>query len=210
MRLCTTYIYIHACISPYIKSKFRIRIFEKVILKLENWHVKFHSVPHAIYRSIKQLKLQKNNKWTKILNLSPLEQKIHSFNTFYITEYTNTYKHVLKRLLHLSFKTFYFTPCVPRVSRLNFLLFDVLSYCLPHKILLHDVPQNIPLLLPRSLPQFVQNIYITGIWAIRLIYHRIYIKNGAPRIKVLVSNPKMYTKWMYMKWTNFLSFFKSC
>ena len=81
-----------------------------------------------------------------MLNLSPLEQKIHSFNTFYITEYTNTYKHVLKRLLHLSFKTFYFIPCVPRVSRLSFLLFDVLSYCLLHKILLHDVQQNKSLL----------------------------------------------------------------
>ena len=81
-----------------------------------------------------------------MLNLSPLEQKIHSFNTFYITEYTNTYKHVLKRLLHPSFKTFYFIPYVPRVSRLSFLLFDVLSYCLLHKILLHDVQQNISLL----------------------------------------------------------------
>lgn len=78
-----------------------------------------------------------------MLNLSPLEQKIHSFSTLYITEYTNTYKHVLKRLLHLSFKTFYFIHCVPRVSRLSFLLFNILSYCLPHKISLHDVPQNI-------------------------------------------------------------------
>ena len=149
-------LYMHVYIPPwYTKSKFRILIFEKVILKLENWHVKFYSVPHAIYRSIKQLKLQKNNKWAKILNLSPLEQKIHSFNTFYIAEYTNTYKHVLKRLLHLSFKTFYFIPCVSRVSRLNFLLFDVLIACLRSKINHFCVP----LLLPRSLPQFVQNIY---------------------------------------------------
>ena len=31
--------YMHAYIPPYIKSKFRIRVFEKVILKLEISHV---------------------------------------------------------------------------------------------------------------------------------------------------------------------------
>lgn len=99
-----------------------------------------------------------------MLNLSPLEQKIHSFSTLYIAEYTNIYKHVLKHLLHLSFKTFYFIPCVPRISRLSFLLFNVLSYCLPHKISLHDIPQNISLLcttftVPKSTTICTKYIY---------------------------------------------------
>ena len=149
-------LYMHAYIPPwYTKSKFRIRVFEKVILKLAISHVKFYSVSHAIYRSIKQLKLQKNNKWAKILNLSPLEQKIHSFNTFYITEYTNTYKHVLKRLLHLSFKTFYFTPCVPRDSRLSFFTL----WCFNSMFTLKNKSVLCTTFTARSLPQFVQNIY---------------------------------------------------
>ena len=104
-----------------------------------------------------------------MLNLNPLEQKIHSFSTLYITEYTNTYKHVLKRLLHLSFKTFYFIPCVSRVSRLNFLLFDVLIAYLHSKINQFCVP----LLLPRSLPQFIQNIYrraSTFVWYKKMVH----------------------------------------
>ena len=114
------------------------------------------TVYHTLFTvQLNSLNYKKNNKWVKILNLSPLEQKIHSFSTLYIEEYTNTYKHVLKRLLHPSFKTFYFIPCVPRVSRLSFLLFDVLIACSHSKINQFCVP----LLLPRSLPQFVQNIY---------------------------------------------------
>ena len=130
------------------------------------------TVYHTLFTvQLNSLNYKKNNKWAKILNLSPLEQKIHSFNTFYITEYTNTYKHVLKRLLHLSFKTFYFTPCVSRVSRLSFLLFDVLIACLHSKINQFCVP----LLLPEVYYNLYK-IYIVGTWVIRLIYHRIYIK----------------------------------
>ena len=104
-----------------------------------------------------------------MLNLSPLEQKKHSFSTLYITEYTNTYKHVLKRLLHLSFKTFYFIPCVSRVSRLNFLLFDVLIAYLHSKIYHFCVP----LLLPEVYHNLYK-IYIIGastfVWYKKMVH----------------------------------------